>query len=528
MLFTILLAVAMATQSNAQEKGNCKYVLDWTYWQPESANYEMSLDNNVDFKNQNIFTIKSVKTKIKKFGTLMKTVKPDLYQGKTVKMTVTVKSEKVKSWAGLWMRVDYYDAGILAFDNMSNRPIKGTTEWVKYEVVLFVPKEATSISYGVLLDGTGQIWFKDVTLEVVDDTVPETGSTKGREKKEISFEKRAKDIANQIKRSTEYEKNALKAEVDSLDIKVANGSISKDKAEDLKLKKAEIRAANIETNVAIEEIKLNELIQETVDGKIIVENGNKRTGTRVTIGSSNDFSDDNATEINLTSMKIYHGGKDKNNRQSKRTTTQFVFAFGVNNLAANKQVANSDYKYWGSHFYEWGLTANTRILQDNNLLHFKYGMSLMYNNLRPTDYRYFVKNGEQTNLETSIVPLDESRFRNVYLIVPLHLEFDFSKKEIHDGDNYFKTHNGVRVGFGGYAGFRVKSKQILCFDDASGNGVDQKTKGNYNVNDFNYGLSTYIGYKETSLYVKYDLQPLFENNPVKQNNISLGIRFDFN
>jgi hypothetical protein len=91
----------------------------------------------------------------------------EAYSGKTVKMTGYVKSENVKSWAGLWMRVDYYTAAVLAFDNMQNRAIKRTTDWAKYEVVLFVPAEATSISYGVLLEGTGQIWFKDVVLEVV-------------------------------------------------------------------------------------------------------------------------------------------------------------------------------------------------------------------------------------------------------------------------------------------------------------------------------------------------------------------------
>ncbi len=48
------------------------------------------------------------------------------------------------------------------------------------------------------------------------------------------------------------------------------------------------------------------------------------------------------------------------------------------------------------------------------------------------------------------------------------------------------------------------------------------------MNDFIYGVSTYIGYKETSLYLKYDLNPMFKNNAIKQNNISLGVRFDFN
>ena len=83
----------MATRLNAQDKGSYKKILDWTYWQPESANYEMNLEKNSESDNQNIFIIKSVKSKINGFGTLMKTIKPDLYKGKTVKMSGYVKSE---------------------------------------------------------------------------------------------------------------------------------------------------------------------------------------------------------------------------------------------------------------------------------------------------------------------------------------------------------------------------------------------------------------------------------------------------
>lgn len=53
-------------------------------------------------------------------------------------------------------------------------------------------------------------------------------------------------------------------------------------------------------------------------------------------------------------------------------------------------------------------------------------------------------------------------------------------------------------------------------------------KGDYNVNNFVYGLSSYIGYRELSLYFKYDLNPLFQNNLVKENNVSLGLRVDLN
>jgi hypothetical protein len=322
-----------------------------------------------------------------------------------------------------------------------------------------------------------------------------------------SFEHRTKEVASKMESVVKEEKEKLKVKVEEVNVALSENKITTQEADKKKKELAETSARAIEEQITILEEELHVIVQDKVDGKI--KNTAKDSAT-ITIHFSKDYFEKRA-----------HKGE-------KRTTSQFVFALGANNLVTNEQVAHSDFYYWKSHFYEWGFTSNTRILKEDNLLHFKYGMSLIYNNLRATDNRYFEKNGPQTDLVTSAVHLDESRFRNVYIMLPLHLEFDFTKKERKDDVDYFRTHKSWRVGLGGYAGFRIKTKQILCFDDPNGNDVEQKTKGNYNVNDFNYGLSTYVGYKATSLYLKYDLRPLFENNAVDQNNISLGLRFDFN
>jgi hypothetical protein len=153
----------------------------------------------------------------------------------------------------------------------------------------------------------------------------------------------------------------------------------------------------------------------------------------------------------------------------------------------------------------------------------------MYNNLRPTDNLLFVKNGNQTELQTAAVDLKESRFRNVQLVFPAHLEFDFTPKKLSkDGTKtYYRTHESFRVGLGGYGGFNLKSKQITRYE-LDGDKTKDKQKGDFNTSNFVYGLSGYIGYGQTSLYVKYDINPLFKDNAVDQNNISLGLRFDFN
>ena len=75
-----------------------------------------------------------------KFGTLSQYCSADQYLGKRVRMTGYLKSENVKNWAGMWFRVDDSKQKDVAmsFDNMSDRPIKNTTDWKKYEILLDV------------------------------------------------------------------------------------------------------------------------------------------------------------------------------------------------------------------------------------------------------------------------------------------------------------------------------------------------------------------------------------------------------
>lgn len=120
--------------------------------------------------------LKSTAENPKGFGTLMQAFRADRFHGKRVRMTGWVKTDKVTSWAGLWMRVDGADASrdMLAFDNMQKRPIKGTLDWARYQVVLDVAPEAKDIAFGVLLNGAGTVWLDDVAFEVVDKSVATT------------------------------------------------------------------------------------------------------------------------------------------------------------------------------------------------------------------------------------------------------------------------------------------------------------------------------------------------------------------
>ncbi len=121
------------------------------------------------------------------FGTLMQDFRADDYAGKRVRFSAMLKAESVADWAGLWMRVDKFtpssnEPKILAFDNMQDRPVKGTEDWKHYDVVLDVPKDASAIAFGLLLAGSGNVMMSDAKMEIVGLDVPVTAKQTAAER----------------------------------------------------------------------------------------------------------------------------------------------------------------------------------------------------------------------------------------------------------------------------------------------------------------------------------------------------------
>ena len=108
------------------------------------------------------------------FGTLAQAFQGIAYRGKRLRLSGLVQAEGVEQWAGLWMRVDGERGKLLSFDNMGKRPIRGTVEERRYEVVLDVSTESIGINFGILLLGKGEVWLSDVRFEVVGGDIATT------------------------------------------------------------------------------------------------------------------------------------------------------------------------------------------------------------------------------------------------------------------------------------------------------------------------------------------------------------------
>jgi hypothetical protein len=100
------------------------------------------------------------------FSTITKGLPAD-FSGTRLVLRGYLKTDSVTGFAGLWLREDG-EAGSVAFDNMQQRGLKGTTDWTEYTINLPLRTEARQVFFGVLVSGTGTTWADDLQL-LVDD-----------------------------------------------------------------------------------------------------------------------------------------------------------------------------------------------------------------------------------------------------------------------------------------------------------------------------------------------------------------------
>ncbi|GGD15652.1 hypothetical protein [Hyunsoonleella pacifica] len=343
-----------------------------------------------------------------------------------------------------------------------------------------------------------------VQLITAQDSIPKTVNNAEIQK-----------LKETIKKVEAEEKALLKSEVEAIDVRLKNGEITQEEAQNLKMEMAKKRALNIENRTAILTNKI-----------ALLERNEKGYGTDedeevdyIRIGSN----DEDLSWIYIGKKK---NDKPKHRKYDRRTKSDFVLAFGLNNaLIDGQSFDDTPYKIGGSRFFEMGWAWKYRLFKNSNFVRFKYGVSLHINGLKPNDNQYFVKNGNQTMLEEFPESLRKSKLTITNLVFPMHFEFGSSKKI--EKETYFRysTKRKFKIGVGGYAGFNIGTRQKLKYD-LDGERIKDKQKRGLNTTDLVYGLSTYVAFGDTALYLKYDLSPIFKNQIIDQNNISLGVRFD--
>ncbi len=182
-----LIAIFLLITKN---ESHAQSINGWFKSGSKAKSYEIGLNSSESKIGKKCAYLKSIDNEIDGFGTLTQKCDAKLYLGKRIKMTGFIKADAVEGWSGMWLRVDSKFGGkSLSFDNMYKRAIKGTTDWVKCEIILNVPVESSTLNYGVLINGIGTVYFDRLSFEILGNMTDETSEKKILEKpSNVDFE----------------------------------------------------------------------------------------------------------------------------------------------------------------------------------------------------------------------------------------------------------------------------------------------------------------------------------------------------
>ncbi len=310
------------------------------------------------------------------------------------------------------------------------------------------------------------------------------------------------------------EKEILKNEIERINKLLSDKQITAEDAQSQKEKAAKTAALNIDNKTAILD---NQIELAERDQKYDIK---PHSGSSIGLGLGNAY-DDNGSML----LGIQYDNETQKPRYDKRTIGKVVAAGGVSNtIRDGESFRSSPYKWIRSNDSELGYMFKKRLYKDNNFTRLTYGLSFQTHNFFASNNKYFVDSEGQTTLQPFQSNLKKQHLRITNLVLPIHFEFGPSEKQVFPDRIRYKL-DSWRIGFGGYAGMNIGAMQRLKYDTGN-NKIDDRLKRDYNVNNFIYGVSAYIGLGPFALYMKYDLNPLFKNAAVEQRVIATGIRLD--
>ena len=351
-----------------------------------------------------------------------------------------------------------------------------------------------------------------------------------------------KDKIAQTKRSIDSivtaEKAQLKERLRTIEYRLDRKEITEIESRDLKREASKEAAEAIRIKTREQSEKLSALLHQRIAEKHLSDSITYKKEMQKVIDSVDIESRPTKTErtevyVDRNYVHIDHNGiyigqvpyreEDYYESDYKRTQGGGYFALAFHNLNSSEHFSNNHFRLWGSKSVEIGYIRNTRLLKNNNLLHLNYGLSWMMDKLKMKEDEHFVKNGNITEIVSYPKETIKSKFKTMYLILPISLEFDFTEPIQYKGKTYYPAQMGFHAGVGAYVGALLATKQKVKYTENGSTHKDMNRKY-YNVNEWTYGVSANIGYGWFSFYARYSLVPLFTNNPINEYPFSVGIR----
>ncbi len=217
------------------------------------------------------------------------------------------------------------------------------------------------------------------------------------------------------------------------------------------------------------------------------------------------------------SREVTDSKAEKARKKATSLNSFTSFQLGLNTLLTETEIVTYpsdryDLKPLGSRYFALGIGQRPTLIKGKKArLSLQYGIEVAWNN-------YSFENNvtvQKAPAQLQFVDIQEAVKRtkltvcNVQLpVVPRISFYNESGKKI------------LHIGLGAYAGYRIDSYTKIKFEDGS----KKRDHDRYYTNDFRYGLMAQLGIVRTNLFVKYELNPVFQpGNGPDVRGLSFGI-----
>jgi hypothetical protein len=200
------------------------------------------------------------------------------------------------------------------------------------------------------------------------------------------------------------------------------------------------------------------------------------------------------------------------------------FSYGIMTLTNSSSDNDLDKNIGYANNLEFGLKLNYQLSRTSPWAVIS-GLGFSWRTVRTDNNMYFTKSADQgVALTQANENLDKSKLRTGYIIVPLGIQYNFSKLKNAGMDIQYRSYyKGFKVGANVYGGVKMSTNNIV-----KGNDGETRDRGNYQVNPFVYGAQLTFSYNSVSVFVKKDFSNFFKDSYFKNDKalifgLSIGL-----
>ncbi len=184
-----LTAASFAHPARVQDRANAladggfeRAMTSGAGWRPIPGDFDVVFDPASPYAGQTSLRLDREASAASPFAAIAQVLDATPYRGRVIRFRAAARAAPgaapgpTPSGGALWLRVDREGGARGFFENMNDRPIR-SGEWTVYEVTGPVAENASRITAGFLLTGSGSAWIDAASLEIVPDLAPDERSS---------------------------------------------------------------------------------------------------------------------------------------------------------------------------------------------------------------------------------------------------------------------------------------------------------------------------------------------------------------